>query len=296
MLLKCPGKIFILGEYACLTGSPALLHTLEPLYELNLEKSEKHFTNIERSSPVYKYIQDREEIFRNYSLTFQSKNQLQIGTGSSSAEFLLVSMAYSLILEKKFSKKEVLERYKSCFVDGEIIPSGVDLLAQYTGGSVVVQGYETQELEPINKNILFYLFYTGKKIKTYEHLREISKKGFPNSYSTLLSRLRGITEEGIRAWTQSDWLNLGVCMNFFQERINEFDFTNNEYKELVKNIQNFEGVIGAKGSGAQGGDCILILVDPEKRLGFEKNIEKLCVNDAKLILPLWTSQKAVIIE
>ncbi len=288
--LRCPGKIFFLGEYACLTDGPALIHTVEPFYEIQLSASNVFKTNLSTGSPAYKYIEDREEIFKKIEMLWFGSRDLKIGTGSSSGEFLLAMMSYYVIQNKEPKIHELWERYRKYFEGEGVVPSGADLVAQYVGGAVVVREGKPEKIESFGTGVLFYLFFTGKKIKTFEHLKLLNSMGFPNRFIGLFPRLKGITEEGIRAFENKDWVNFGECMNFFQHRLNELKLTDSDYLNRIQWIQNIEGVMGAKGSGSQGGDCILVLVDPEKRIQFENEIDKNKKHDEKLFLPLWTTR------
>ena len=78
-----------------------------------------------------------------------------------------------------------------------------------------------------------------------------------------LKELDHIILHGLQAWETHDTLALGKSLNRFHDSLHE-KIVASSFTDKIRTIQKWPGVLGCKGSGAQGGDCILVLPRPEE--------------------------------
>ena len=299
---SCPGKIFILGEYACLKGTPALIGTLSPFFSLTVNPTtqrEKHILKnsaqpfgashsekyasrafpFHMDSPAGKLLIDNKAITKNYHLMWNDPYEVPIGVGSSTAQFLL-SMALISHLKRVALPiaDEILEMYwKYSWTEGSVKPSGCDLIAQYLGGVLAIKnsplGTKKFSLWKNNK-ITWILAFTGEKVKTHEQLSVLFQKGFPKGYETALHILDELILKGIQAWEKENAFELGSIMNQYQDALHK-NIISSSFTEQIQKIQKWDGVYGCKGSGAQGGDSVLLFVKQELASHIQNKLQKI---------------------
>ena len=272
---SCPGKIFILGEYACLKGTPALVGTIEPSFRLALHNNPGVNIPFHKDSPGGKLYSDNQDLFKDYQLEWHDPYKNPIGVGSSTAQFLLILKALCHLQEIELpAPSEILNLYWK-YTSSTLRPSGCDLIAQIYGGIHVIKNspFKIKEFKPLNDKYEWLLAYTGEKIKTHEQLEELHSKGFPGNYEGALKELDNIIFSGLRAWEAHDITTLGKSLNKFHDILHE-KIVASSFTDKIRTIQKWPGVLGCKGSGAQGGDCVLVLTNKEKAQYICENIKK----------------------
>lgn len=267
MRFSCAGKVFITGEYACLEGGPALLGTVGPLFELTVEKTTTaHFAPFAAQSPAGLYLAANADALEGVKLTWLDPYDTPIGVGSSSAQFnLSVAAMHWLRKQPQPGAEEVLKMYWRIVGESQgLRPSGADIVSQWLGGPVVVRNspFTAEKLEPWAGTAQFILAYTGTKAKTHEHLLGLRARGFPREFRDIFKQLDEITLNVIAAWRARDAAQLGRGLNIFQHTLTHGGLAPLEFTSKLESIQQWPGVLGCKGSGAQGGDCVLLLVEP----------------------------------
>jgi len=271
---SCPGKVFILGEYACLKGTPALVGAIEPSFRLTLMQKNNGGLPFHSNSPAGKLYFENENLFKNYKLEWHDPYKTPIGVGSSTAQFLLVLKALCFLQKKTLPlPQDMLTLYWS-YCTSTLRPSGCDLMAQVLGGIHVVKNspFKIKEYKPL-ENVSWLLAYTGEKIKTHEQLEELHKKGFPLKYEMALKELDHIILHGLQDWETRSSVAFGKSLNQFHDSLHEKIVTSS-FTEHIRAIQKWPGVLGCKGSGAQGGDCILVLTRPEEGSKISDKLER----------------------
>lgn len=266
MIFRCAGKVFITGEYACIEGGPSLIGTVAPSFELRVVRERgEHALPFADLSPAGLYLNANRDALRDVRLEWRDPYSTPIGVGSSSAQFIMsVAAVFRLRDQAMPGPQDVLDLYwRTVGASQGLRPSGVDVVAQWLGGPAVIRNspYTSQKLAPWKSDSTFILAYTGKKAKTHEHLKKLSERGFPDAFRDVLNRLNEITVGAIEAWEAGNSRLLGSALNAFQETLTRGELAPASFTEELRILQRWPGVYGAKGSGAQGGDCVLMLVE-----------------------------------
>lgn len=286
--LKCPGKVFVVGEYACLIGQPALLVPCSPEFSLNyrypVEPSASNTLEaFAEGSPAGLLLRANLETALCTQVEWKDPYDMPIGVGSSSAQFVLVYQMLEKIQERQNhgDRQKMLQTYwETVGASQGLKPSGVDTLLQSFGKPCEVRNepFSIRELStgPLQKSASteFLLAYSGRKTKTHDHLKELCERGFPGSFSNGLGKLAALSSQAIQAWDAMELPALGRLMNEYQEVLTKMELSPVDFTETVEAFQKIPGVLGCKGAGAQGGDCVLILSEKARRSEIAKALSE----------------------
>lgn len=265
----------MIGEYTCIEGGPAIVGAIAPRFKLTLKKNESsasHSHPFHPDSPagkfIHKFIKEHQSALTGFELVWTDPCSSPVGIGSSSAQFLLSLQAlHDLIKIKNIDADELLHTYWKLIDQSQgLRPSGLDLCAQKIGSVHLFKNepfYSEKIIFRDNDENTFLLAFTGSKAKTHEHLLELKSREFPRAFTRVLESLNKLTIDFVK--NIHDPKNLGQIINAFQTKLEECDIAqknkNQKYLALISEIQKWEGVYGCKGSGAQGGDCLLIYLN-----------------------------------
>lgn len=274
-----PGKVFLIGEYACLFDSPAILLTLNPCYEARLVLSESSKHPFHNESPAGKLLSNK-----NFGLVqWVDPYEKEMGFGSSTAQFL---STYAF-LNSRVDPKEVHEKYLSLFDQNELKPSGLDLIAQTVGGPVLCRKnpFQFEKLNDFqNSTLEIALAFTGTKIKTHQHLSQATNllekiKPRLDGFESLVTKTRD-------AWIKKDLASIGSYLTQYQNTLNSAGIVPELTQKQIETLQRTPGVIGVKGSGSQGGDCVILVMEKHNKDSVQKTCREL---NWHLLSPEWTT-------
>lgn len=281
MRFSCPGKVFIAGEYACIEGGSSLVGTVSPEFSLEIirDSSTTHRHSFASQSPAGLYLSKHLNALSEVRLQWSDPYSTPIGVGSSSAQFILSLAAVATLEDQPLpTAAEVLKQYwQTVGATQGLRPSGVDVVAQFTGGPTIVRNepFSARKISPWAGDGIFILAYTGAKAKTHEHLMSLQERGFPKSFASCLREIERLTLQAIEAWQESRAKILGSVMTAYQNELTKAGLASAEFTTRLADIQSWTGVLGCKGTGAQGGDCVLLLVDPQYKSAISTKLNSL---------------------
>ncbi len=248
---QIPTKTFLIGEYAALRGSSALVITTTPLFELSL-CNQTDSNPLHPASPAGRWWQQQD---LSQGLVWKDPFEGRGGLGASSAQFLSVYLAACALNQKSPSLNNMLEIfYKVAWTGIGLRPSAYDVIAQSQQGCVfinkqknIIQTY----LWPFN-NLSFFLIHTGLKLATHHHLQEIT---LPQD----IHLLSNIVDKGHEAFKQNDDILLLDCINLYHRKLDELQLVARHSLDLIHALQNHSEVLAIKGCGALGADVLLLV-------------------------------------
>lgn len=249
--LKFPSKTFLLGEYAILSGCPALLLTHAPFFEVTLgDWPEVHSFHPE--SPAGKWVKEN-PIDRTVS--FHDPHGGAGGYGASGAEFLAAWFAPRKVPESEDERAAVAW---GAWEDSRAFPgSGADVLVQAYGVNLeepsllaVDLNERTLERLPPKLGCTLSLFHTGKKAETHKQLDSLPPLPMGDLYRLVL--------EGTKALTNGDADAFAQSLNDYGAALDKVGLLAPHSKEALSALPK-EGVLAAKGCGAMGSDVLLVL-------------------------------------
>jgi mevalonate kinase len=211
------------------------------------------------------YLAHHAEALKGAHFAWKDPYDTPIGVGSSSAQFLLsIAAVANLRGEALPSAEAVLHQYwDTVGATQGTRPSGVDVLAQWSGGPGLFRNepFLAERLPRwVDRDASFILAFTGVKAKTHEHLQKLRERGFPASFRATLDALNEITLRGVEAWENGDAPGVGAALNTYQDALTQGGLAPEDFTAKLRPLREWAGVLGCKGSGAQGGDCVLLLV------------------------------------
>ncbi|MEO5969245.1 MAG: hypothetical protein ABIQ95_04910 [Bdellovibrionia bacterium] len=269
------GKVILLGEYAVLTGLPALVAAIPPRFQLRVGKSR---SAEHPKSPIGRLKEWAEkEHWPELSFNFLDPYKGTGGFGASTAQFALAYRAYMEAIKSAGSGGELAEPlnwksplalYRQLMSDESLVPSGADLVAQWEGGIVhfnpkalscsdLSTGFDWSCLLVFSATRL-----QGRKVPTHEHLERLSKQGFPNGASELLKSLAQITDEGFSAIRGNDPVKFGKALDAYADTLHRADLEVTGAFEDRMALRQLPGVLGVKGAGALLSDALIIVMEP----------------------------------
>ncbi|MBI3534667.1 MAG: hypothetical protein HY072_04185 [Deltaproteobacteria bacterium] len=282
-----PGKVFLLGEYAVLKRLPAVILTVGPRFMLQAECHTSIFASVFETDLVVKdwdslkadTVHPKTPLGRlmdwaSYNglpeLKFRYNNPFanEGGFGLSSAEFVLAYWAYTQVSNWPKDCKEMLKLYRELTSMPKIPPSGADVVAQWKGGVVLVNlENETHEdlwnvLDWSNFLVFSASHQTDRKVKTHEHLEELSKKEFLNSKNLFFNELNKILAKGVQAILNKDYHSIGQTMNTYADVLDKESLELKVTHEDRLALKSLPDVLGVKGCGAMQSDAVVVLVKP----------------------------------
>lgn len=264
--LSCPGKVFLLGEYSILHGSPAMIATVGPRFRLLGQALGS--TNLQTTFPEGCPADLLLRSMNRADTHFRWLDPLNGagGLGASSAQFLLLAYAHHQELGITPNWKSVWQLFKKLNPQ----PSGADIVAQILGDITIFDPQKveaTSHLPPrIAHSILLFSTTLGdfshrdRKVKTHEHLADYEKH--PLS-SAKLNELNQATLDGINALKSDSCEGLAQAINKTADLLSSAHLSLPATDADREALMGLPGVLAIKGAGALQADAIVILLEPE---------------------------------
>lgn len=272
MILSCPMKTFLLGEYLALKGGPTLLACTGPRFELEVTQGQGE-NPFHPQSPAGKLWASRIDRTANWQARFVS-SQVGSGFGGSTAEFLLLWSA--LCMNESLSPEaqleidyfEMLKSYQDLSKGSDslgVVPSGADLMAQAKGG---ITHFDRSHGLLANSGwnmpgLSFVLIKTGHKLPTHEHLKTL-----PEWES---ERLTKIVSDGVLAFKAQDTHGFVGAVAEASTELGRLGFIAKTTFDILNALSADARVLAAKGCGALGADTVLVLVADQNQKSFCAN-------------------------
>lgn len=258
-----PGKTFLVGEYAVLSGGACLGLGTNPSFSIELNFARQTF---HPDSPAGLYL--RKNNLPNFSHVFNNPYGVG-GFGASTAEFI-----FSYFSNPQASKKleDIFTTYLGLYSDRkEQKPSGADLVTQLIGGlSHIDLSGPVPKVERLSwnfKDLDFLIYSTGLKVKTHEHLSHLDRQ--------ICEGLVKPCEEVIAAFKTNDSANFKSALAGWSKKLEQLGLTAAEVLELKTRLESHIPGILVKPCGALGSDVIVILVAKEQKQSVLSQIEAL---------------------
>lgn len=209
-----------------------------------------------------------------YQLTTKSDFSHLFGFGSSSAVTVAAATAFNEALSLGLNKKQLFDICYQSVIDVQKVGSGFDLAAAIWGKTIFFfPGGKKIEPLPVD-SLPLTVVYTGVKADTVTLVQKVGR--FREKEQALVdgifSKMESIVGEARAAIRQNNWLEVGSLMNENHELLVKLDVSSPEIEVQRDNLLA-SGALGAKLSGAGGGDCVIGVgpVDQEKLLRLVSN-------------------------
>ncbi|MCB0367825.1 MAG: hypothetical protein KDD68_20645 [Bdellovibrionales bacterium] len=275
--LSAPGKTFLLGEYAVLGGSPALLVSTGPRFSVELELGQSgSCEGIHPNSPAGRWVRQQNLLFQNASVRFVDPHGGKGGLGGSSAQFLGV-YTWSILAETPMTEwpsalnpQKLWQAFRSVAWDGQgLPPSGADVMAQFMGGITQFQSqpFNLQSPRWPFADLSFSLFRTNKKVATHHHLGSMQ--------GTHFGELKPDLDRALAAFHHGNAQVFIASLQSYGRQLMDMGLVDDEVIPLVEKLRVVPEVQAVKGCGALGADILLALHHPADKGAVVSAAEKL---------------------
>lgn len=265
-----PSKTFLVGEYAVLGSSPALVLNTTPRFEMIATRGETSCGDLHPESAAGRWVKQRAPLLEGWNLRFVDPHNRQGGFGASSSQFIFVH-CLTTYLQSSFAKITEVFDPQAVWNDHQVLTdnrgSGADVLAQIQGyiAHVDVAGHYTKSLKWPYPELGFGIVRTHQKIATHEHLLHIDRKA--------MSLLVRPSQACVEAFGNASSEVFVGRLKAFSNALKEFSLQAPAALTLIRLFEEQNWCLAAKGCGALGADTVLFLYpieDKEKVTTFLK--------------------------
>ncbi|MCX8008842.1 MAG: mevalonate kinase [Patescibacteria group bacterium] len=280
---SAPGKLMLFGDHAVVYGYPCIVAAINKRISVVIEKTEHNEITIltpgnDNHAFVQKtlsYCSDLWNIPKNIVITITSEFTGKYGFGSSSAVVVALVRALAEMVDVSISPRELFDGALRIVLDVQQgVGSGFDVAAACFGGTIVYQNKGAVIDEISLPSCCWVVGYTGVKANTVAMVQKVSELRAKEP-ATVDRICRLIGEDVLRArecMRVGDCKSLGEIMDSHHRYLQELGVSSDRLDTLVRAAKQ-GGALGAKLSGAGGGDCMIALVSEDSKISVEKAIQ-----------------------
>jgi len=265
----------LFGEYAVLEGHPALAMCVDRRIRCDVEGGSRRLrveapgvfepaidlpaSVFEGSCPdprlelLWPILRRHLEV--GARLRFSAGFPTTWGLGSSSASSLAAAGALAGVHRARFAEVRDAQRA----LQGAA--SGYDAATQFLGGYVAYRDGDPAWMERVEpgRELCWVVAWTGAKAKTGGMIRRVRERHPPGS--PIYGDIGALAERAIGLLRRGDAERLGEALNQGQRLLDTLGAVPDGLREPIARLQRATGVLGARMSGAGGGDCVVVLAD-----------------------------------
>lgn len=273
----------LLGEHAILYGQPCLVTAINKGLTVSMEKTDDGKVTVAApESPDTRFVEAAVRVgceawgIRHKGLRIQTQSELgAYGFGSSSAATVATLEALRLLFHREVEKQECFNVAKQVVLAVQGAGSGFDVAAAIWGGTLYFAD-GGNIIEPLSiKGLPLTVGYTGVKADTTTLIAEVSKKRkkYPEKVDRIFQAIGKLVGEAKTKILEEDWERVGKLMDFNQEYLRDLGVSTQKLEDLILAAKQ-AGALGAKLSGAGGGDCMICLATSDKRQKTSRAIQE----------------------
>lgn len=283
VIISAPGKLMLLGEHAVVYGYPCLVTAVDKRLYVEAElipgdRDDIITPQVKESRFVLESIAHFKEKFNITSaVRIKTKGDFshQVGLGSSSAVTVATFKALSYLFEKNLSLRQIFHMSYHVTIRIQGVGSGFDIASAVFGGTLeyVKPG---KVIDPLFLTSLpLVVGYSGIKADTPYYIRKVAedfKSKKPLMEKIFLS-ITNLVHQAKQSLIDGNMKEVGNCLTANHMFLQQLGVSTPLLDRMVES-SIASGAWGAKLSGAGGGDCMIALVKPDKRVAVEEAIRK----------------------
>lgn len=271
--VSVPSKLMLIGEYAVLAGSSALVTTLKPRFRMTVRRSASRWAtsathSFHPESAASKLIAELardEKIGIGDEITFEDPHLGKGGFGGSTAEFALSYAA----LTNDADVQALWRRYRKLHSDA----SGADLVAQWLGGTILfsydgdslkteIYAQDSKTRSVLDRIQVFTATHQdGRKLNTALHLQSDETVQAIKSVSEIRETLDRIIAAAVDALGSGDANAFGESLTAYALALSNLNLEVSASRLDREAFMSLRGVLGCKGVGAGLSDTMIVLTD-----------------------------------
>jgi mevalonate kinase len=291
----------LFGEHAVVYGNPCIVTAVNQRVCVNVEKSEGKSINVNAPElrvdnysikisdlgridcpKEVKFVLKAVEIFFKRfkvvsGLKIDTKSDFSslFGFGSSSAVTVCVIKALAEIFDIQVDNKALFDISYKTVLEVQGVGSGFDIAAAVWGGTIYFVG-GGKMIKPLKvSDPILIVGYTGIKADTTTLVQKVAGlyKSDKKNIGEIFTSIKTVVKDARIALENTDYPKLGKLMDENQKLLSKLSVSSAKLDSLINSAKK-AGALGAKLSGAGGGDCMIALADKSKTLNISKAIEQ----------------------
>ena len=288
--ISAPGKLMLFGEHAVVHGNPCIVTAVNhrmsaelskrrdqkiillapdvgiDIYEIDIaELGKGHPKGVRFAITAVKNFFEKYGLQSGLDIKTKSEFSSEFGFGSSSAVTVCVLKGLSELFGIKVSNRELFDLAYKTVLEIQGVGSGFDVAAAIWGGTLwfITGG---KEIEPLKTGpIPLVVGYTGVKADTATLIRMVEErmKKEPEIINDIFDKMSELVRAALADIEAGEWSAVGSKMDSAQGLLAKLGVSSKELDRLIAAARS-AGALGAKLSGAGGGDCMIALAKPGK--------------------------------
>ena len=301
LTVSAPAKLFLLGEHAVVFDGACIITAVSARLYVSLSRSQDttltlHAPDVGLANyqkPIADVLaspekagnsrfvesclavfNERYSIQSGLHITTRTEFNPDLGIGSSSAVVAATLFGLAQLYEVDLTHAELLELGIEAIQRVQNLGSGADLAVAVYGGTIYYVNRIPRSVTPLPADKLpVFAAWSGSKVSTVNLVKEVEKlyARHPTIISPLIDTMLEIVEAGKKAILDEDWATVGELMNIQHGLLNALGVDTASLANIVFSARA-SGALGAKLSGAGGGDCVVILTTPTEYQSIQKKL------------------------
>ncbi len=300
--VSAPGKLFLLGEHAVVYDGKCLVTAVDSRLRMTLSRQNSATLTITApdvgldkwSAPLTTVVSKTDFsgpsafiescvalFYRQYpfaeGLQIETASDFgaTLGLGSSSATVAAAVFGLASLLNVDLSRRQLFDMGVEAIQQVQHLGSGADLAAAIYGGTLYYSNQSPRDITPLDINDLpLLVVYSGAKAGTVSYVKQVRqlRDERPTIIQPIIATMLTIVDAGREALENHDWEHLGQLMNIQHGLLHGVGVDTLSLAEIVFAARD-AGAMGAKLSGAGGGDCAIILCQPDQCISVRAALE-----------------------
>lgn len=291
--VSAPGKLFLLGEHAVVYNGHALLTAVDSRLTLSIEHDpDAAIPTVTINAPdigLQGWTDRLEEVLQreayigkssfiesclacfnddvplsgSFAISTQSDFGAELGLGSSSAVVAATLYALAQLFGPRLDAMDLFEMGLDAIQRVQKLGSGADLASAIFGGTIYYVNREPRLVTPLKIDSLpMMIVYSETKASTVSFVQQVRERyrKYPTVMQPIINAMLYAVDQGRAAIDEHDWTTLGTLMNIQHGLLHALGVDTPALAEIVFTAQQ-NGALGAKLSGAGGGDCAIVLAN-----------------------------------
>ena len=266
------GSLMLFGEYAVVTGAPALVCAIDRRITVTIKKrqdkrimirsalgkTETTVSHCEIIPPhtmvLASILQLKEQLTHGFEIDIDATFSHQLGLGSSAAVTVACLAALHDMLEAPYTAQSLWDYGMNVIKLIQGSGSGADLAASITGGVILFEK-EPLKMQQIAKSIPLTVIYSGTKASTANALRKQNDRG--KALQTNQVDIATLVQQASTAITKEAYEMLLKPAQQAQHYLVQRGVATDVLNAIIDDLNAQPNLYGAKISGAGYGDCAI---------------------------------------